>query len=262
MLLFDTHAHLDDEQLLDNTVDILEDANRHGVSRILTVSTTLASCYRSLKLAEENPGVYAALGIHPNYCHEASLAQWQEIETLIDRPEVVAIGETGLDDHWDFCPFELQQAYFLRHIQLSHRSGLPFIVHMRDCEPQMLETLASSRNSSGQLNGVMHSFCGSPSAAEQCLDWGMHISFAGMLTFKKNHELRKIAASIPSDRLLIETDSPYLSPHPCRGQRPNTPALVRHTLQCLADVRETPVEELAAITTANALRFFQIPGSP
>lgn len=257
-MLFDTHAHLDAEQLAHMTPELLADAATHSVGHILTVSTTLASCYQSIRLAEENPSVYAAVGIHPNHCHETNPAQWKEITTLIGHPRVIAIGETGLDDHWDFCPMDLQLEYFLRHIQLSHTSGLPFIVHMRDCEEVMMKTLESARNAQGKLNGIMHSFCGSGDAARQCLEWGMYISFAGMVTYKKNDELREIAAGIPADRLLIETDSPYLSPHPCRGQRPNTPALVRHTLQCLADHRGVPADELAKITTENALRLFQI----
>ena len=129
---------------------------------------------------------------------------------------------------------------------------------MRDCEPQMMETLASAVDESGRLNGLMHSFCGSQEAADQCLQWGMYISFGGMVTYTKNESLRQIAKSIPADRLLIETDSPYLSPHPCRNQRPNTPALVKHTLQCLAEARGVEFAELAKITTENALRLFRI----
>ena len=258
-MLFDTHAHLDDEQLISDTAAILADAEKHQVTRILSVSTTLASCYQTVQLASDHEAVFAAIGIHPNHCHETNLNQWNEIRTLIDRPKVVAIGETGLDGHWDYCPMSIQKEYFLRHIELSHSSGLPFIVHMRDCESQMMETLEAARNDQGQLNGVMHSFCGSLEAAIQCLDWGMYISFAGMVTYKKNSELREIAAGIPVDRLLVETDSPYLSPHPCRGQRPNTPALVRHTLNCLAETRSIVADELARITTNNALRLFQIP---
>lgn len=257
-MLFDTHAHLDDEQLADVASEVIEDARAHDVNHVLTVSTTLASCYRSVRLSETYPEIWAAVGIHPNSCHEANLQQWKEIRELVNHPRVVAVGETGLDGYWDFCPMDLQREYFLRHIELSHQSGLPFIVHMRECEPEMLETLAAARDAEGRLNGIMHSFCGSQQAADTCLDWGMHISFAGMVTYKKNDELRAIAATVPDDRLLIETDSPYLSPHPVRGRRPNTPAQVRHTLQCLADTRQVGFEELAAITTGNALRLFQI----
>ena len=121
-----------------------------------------------------------------------------------------------------------------------------------------METLKDACNAEGKLNGLMHSFCGSQDAAKQCLQWGMYISFAGMVTYKKNNELREIAATIPDDRVLIETDAPYLSPHPCRSVRPNTPALVRHTLDCLAEVRGTTAGELADLTTNNAIRLFKI----
>lgn len=257
MNLFDTHAHLDDEQLIGQTESILEHCREHGVSRILTVSTSLASCHRSIGIAEQYLDVYAAVGIHPNYCHEASPTDWQTVKSLIPHEKIVAIGETGLDDHWDFCPMDVQIDFFKKHIELSHQTGLPFIVHMRDCEPLMLETLESTRDAHGKLNGIMHSFCGSLAAAHQCLEWGMHISFAGMVTYKKNEELREIARSIPDDRLLIETDSPYLSPHPCRSQRPNTPALIRHTLQCLADARGVTRDHLAKVTMENATRLLK-----
>ena len=130
-MLFDTHAHLDAEQLVEQTEAVIADAAGHNVNRILTVSTTLASCYTSIALAEKYEGVYAAVGIHPNSCQDASPAQWTEIAGMVDHPKVVAIGETGLDDHWDFCPMELQKEYFLRHIELSHQKDMPFIVHMR-----------------------------------------------------------------------------------------------------------------------------------
>ncbi len=255
-MLFDTHAHLDDEQLFPQVASLVADAKQHQVTSILTVATSLASSYRSLQLAESYTGVYAAVGIHPNYCHQATPVQFQEVAQLIEHPRVVAIGETGLDDHWDFCPLELQKEFFLQHIALSHSSGLPFIVHMRDCEPLMMKTLEMARNDSGMLNGVMHSFCGSRQAAQQCLEWGMYISFAGMVTYRKNTELREIAADIPAERLLIETNAPYLSPHPCRNQRPNTPALMRHTLQCLAETRGVAFDQLARTTSMNAMRLF------
>lgn len=257
MNLFDTHAHLDDEQLIEQTEPILKDCQDHGVSRILTVSTNLDSCHRSIQIAEQHSEVYAAVGIHPNYCHQAGPTDWQTVESLVPHTKVVAIGETGLDDHWDYCPMDVQIDFFLKHIELSHQTGLPFIVHMRDCEPLMLQTLESALDPQGRLNGIMHSFCGSLAAANQCLEWGMHISFAGMVTYKKNQGLREIARTIPDDRLLIETDSPYLSPHPCRSQRPNTPALIRHTLQCLAEVRGVTTDHLAKITTDNALRLLK-----
>ncbi len=256
-MLFDTHAHLDSPEFAETLPGVIDAAGAAGVSRILTVATDLASCWASIRIAEQFSQVYAAIGIHPNHCQHATAAHWREIQGLLDHPRVVALGETGLDKYWDYCPLERQLEFFVRHIQQSHESGLPFVVHMRECEPEMMKTL-QQMTSDGRLNGIMHSFCGTAAAAEQCLEWGMMISFAGMVTYPKNQELRSIAATIPADRLLVETDAPWLSPHPQRKVRPNTPALVRITLECLAETRGESVEELATQTTSNALRLFGI----
>ena len=184
-MIFDTHAHLDDQQLIGKTAELVEDACNRQVTRILTVATSLASSYQSIKLAEQFDAIYAAVGIHPNSCHEANRHQLTELRQLVDHPKVVAIGETGLDGYWDFAPMDLQHEYFAAQIQLSHDTGLPFIVHMRDCQPEMMSALKSS-TVGGRLHGIMHSFTGDIDAAEQCLEWGMFISFAGMVTYKKN----------------------------------------------------------------------------
>jgi TatD DNase family protein len=145
----------------------------------------------------------------------------------------------------------LQQDYFARHLRLSQQIDKPFIVHMRDCADDILQMLREARTR-GPLRGIMHSFTGDAAMAAECIDLGLHVSFAGMVTFKKSEELRAVAAGIPAERLLIETDAPYLSPHPQRGQRPNEPALVVHTAACLAEVRSVTLEALAALTAANA----------
>jgi TatD DNase family protein len=176
---------------------------------------------------------------------------------MLDEPRVVAIGETGLDRYWDFTPFDIQQDYFDRHLRLSQQHGLPFIVHMRDCDEDILIMLREARQR-GPLNGVMHSFTGSQAMADECREMDLYISFAGMVTYKKSTDLRAIAASIPEDRILIETDSPYLSPEPVRKIKRNEPAHVMHTASCLADVRGTTLEAFAAATTANAKRLFSL----
>jgi len=169
---------------------------------------------------------------------------------------VRAIGETGLDAYWDYTPLEVQQTLFDQHLQLSRETDLAFVVHMRDCAAATIEMLRAARQR-GPLRGVMHSFTGDLATAQACLELGMFISFAGMVTFKKSHELRQIAQQIPTDRILIETDSPYLTPHPHRGKRPNEPAMIVHTAACLAEVRGVPLDQFAAETTANAQRLFQ-----
>lgn len=255
MELFDTHTHLDDEQFHGEVSGVIQRAREAGVTTILTVGTTRASSEMSVGIARQCPQVLAAVGIQPNYGHTSTPDDWDRIVELARDPQVRAIGETGLDTYWDYTPMDTQRRLFDAHLRLAHETGLPVIVHMRDCGDLTVNMLreASER---GPLRGVMHSFTGTAAIAEQCLALGLHISFAGMVTFKKSNELREIARTIPEDRLLIETDSPYLAPHPQRGRRPNEPALLVHTAQCLADVRGVTLEALAATTRTNARRVF------
>ncbi|MFG0240110.1 MAG: TatD family hydrolase, partial [Gimesia chilikensis] len=166
------------------------------------------------------------------------------------------IGETGLDRYWDYAPIELQQDYFSKHIQLSRERDLPFVVHCREAEADVVDLLQREAEQA-PFKGLMHSFCGTPETAAACLELGMYISFAGMLTFKKNDELRETARLIPLDRLLVETDAPYLAPVPQRGKR-NEPAFVKHTCACLAELHDKTPEEMAEITTQNARTLFQL----
>lgn len=256
-MLVDTHSHLDQDDFDACRAEVVARAVAAGVAATLVVGTTAAASQKCVALAGEHPALYAAVGIQPNYVAEAAAGDWAEIERLAGRPRVVAIGETGLDRYWKDSPFELQQDYFDRHIELARRTGLPFIVHMRDCDADMHAALAEARRR-GPLRGVMHSFTGDAALAAECVAMGLHISFAGMLTYKKSADLRSVAASVPAERLLVETDSPYLSPEPVRGKRPNEPAHVVHTAACLAEVRGWTLERLAAQTTANACELFRM----
>jgi TatD DNase family protein len=211
---------------------------------------------KSVALAARHDAVLAAVGIHPNYCAAAGADDWDQVVALASVSRVVAIGETGLDRYWDHTPFDVQEDYFDRHLRLSQQCNLPFIVHLRDCEQDILRMLREARTR-GPLQGVMHSYTGTAAGAAECIELGLHISFAGMVTYKKSVELREIAATIPDDRILIETDAPYLSPHPKRGQRPNEPALLVHTAVCLAETRGTSLESFTGLTTANANRLFK-----
>lgn len=254
-MIFDTHTHLDQEEFDGCRDEVIRQAVEAGVTRMVAVGTTLEASRKCVALAEQYPEVVAAVGIQPNYIAEAKTEDWDQIVQLAAAPSVVAIGETGLDRYWDYTPLELQRDYFYRHIELSQTTGRPFIVHMRDCAADILEVLREAARR-GPLQGVMHSFTGDVALAEQCLELGMYVSFAGMVTFKKSDELRQAAAAIPDDRLLLETDAPYLSPEPVRSKRPNQPAYLRHTAERVAEVRGASLESLAQITTANALRFF------
>jgi TatD DNase family protein len=253
--LFDTHAHLDQSEFDGDRFEVIARARENGVENIVAIGTSAETSAACVKLAAEYDSVYAAVGMQPNYLAEAKPGDWDRINAMLNEPGVVAIGETGLDRYWDFTPFEVQQDYFDRHIRLSQERGLPFIVHMRDCDEDILFMLrdASKR---GPLSGVMHSFTGSRAMADECLAMGLYISFAGMVTFKKSAELRQIATAVPDDRILVETDSPYLTPEPVRKVKRNEPAHVRHTANCLAEVRGTTLEAFAAQTTTNAKRLF------
>ena len=260
MSLFDTHAHLEDQQFDAARDDVIRRAREAGVDSFLAVGTTLASSRRCLDLARRYPFIRASTGIHPNHCAEAAAGDWERVVEMTSFPEVAALGETGLDRHWNDSPFPLQQDYFDRHIRLSQKTGLPFIVHMRDCEPDVLSMLREAAGR-GPLCGVMHSFTGTAAGAVECLELGLHISFAGMVTYKKSEDLRAVAQTIPSDRILIETDCPYLSPHPHRSHRPNEPSLIVHTAACLAETRGVSLEEFGRQTSENARRLFTRFGS-
>jgi TatD DNase family protein len=255
MRLYDTHAHLNDDEFAEQLPAVVERAKAAGVERILVIGTTAASSRRAVEIPQQFDGLYAAVGIQPNYVAEAQVGDWDEIVALAQQPKVVALGETGLDRYWDNAPFDLQQDYFDRHLRLSQATGLPFVVHMRECGDDVAAMLRDARTR-GELRGVMHSFTGNLPLAQECLALGLYISFAGMVTYKKSDALREIAAQIPAVRILIETDSPYLSPHPHRGVRRNEPALIVHTAACLAEVRGVDLGTFAEQTWSNALSLF------
>jgi TatD DNase family protein len=257
MELFDTHAHLDQPEFDDDRTEVLARAHEAGVSNIIAIGISADTSKVCIDLAAECEGVYAAVGLQPNYLAESQPGDWDRVVAMVAEPGVVAVGETGLDRYWDFTPFEMQQDYFDRHLRLSQERGLPFIVHMRDCDEDILVMLREAHRR-GPLAGVLHSFTGTQVMAEECLAMGLYISFAGMVTYKKSDELRSIAALVPDDRILVETDSPYLSPEPVRKVKRNEPAHVLHTAARLAEVRGTTFEKFAAQTTANAKRLFNI----
>ncbi len=245
--LFDTHAHIDQEHFDENRAEVVQRALEAGVQTILAVGCTDRASEKCVALAAQFPSVYAAVGIQPNYVHEVPETAWDTILKLVEKPKVLAVGETGLDKYWDDAPFQLQQDYFDRHLRLSEKTKLPFIVHMRECEAEIM-TMLREANQRGPLNGIMHSYTGPPEMAAECVAMGMYISFAGMITFKKSEALRACAATIPADRLL--------SPEPLRGKRPNEPARVVYTAACVAKARGVSEKEFAHQSTENAKRLF------
>jgi len=257
LTLFDTHAHLNVDTFDESVADVVARAQAAGLVGICVVGIDAATSRRACDLAAEYPGfLYAVVGIQPNSAATAEAGDLEIIQELAGYPGVRAIGETGLDCYWDDTPMPLQQEYFDWHLELCRATGLPMVIHMRDSGDLIVEQLGRQQT---VPPGVMHSFTGDVDTARKCLEFGLYVSFAGMLTFKKSDQLRAVAKRIPEDRLLVETDSPYLSPEPLRGRRPNEPARVEHTLRCLADVRGVTADYLAAATTENAKRLFQLP---
>lgn len=253
----DTHCHLDEDAFTQDCAEVVQRALDSGVVSMIAIGITVDSCRRVLQIAERFPQVFATVGIHPNYVSAAKPGDWDEIVAMSKSSKVVGLGETGLDKYWDHSPIDLQVGYFDRHIELSQVTGLPFVVHSRESDTEVVEQL-QRHAAKGPLNGVVHAFCGSAETAKACLELGMHVGIGGMLTFKKNESQRQVAASIPLDRIVLETDAPYLAPTPFRGKR-NEPAHVRLTAACLAETREVSKEEVASVTTANARRLFRLP---
>jgi TatD DNase family protein len=256
--LIDTHAHLDDEQFIADLPAVLDRARAAGLESVIAIATTAPSSAVCVEMAAHHPGVFATVGIHPNNLMEETPTAWDEVIALVQRECVVGIGETGLDRHWHNTPFDVQEEYFVRHLELARRVDRPVVIHCREAETDMLRVLREQYDRHGPIRGVMHSFVGDATMAETCRAMGLHLSFAGMLTYKNAADLRTTAAQQPPDRLLVETDSPYLSPVPLRGKR-NEPAHVVHTAACLADLLGITAEELAQRTTANARTLFQLP---
>ncbi|QDT03473.1 putative deoxyribonuclease YcfH [Rubripirellula lacrimiformis] len=257
LTLFDTHAHLNSDTFADSVDEVVDRSRAAGVTGVMVIGIDAATSRRACDLAAQYPGyLYAVVGIQPNSVAEAAEDDFAVIEELAGYPGVRGIGETGLDCYWDDTPIADQQVYFDRHLQLCRDTQLPMVIHMRESGDLIREQLARQTT---VPPGIMHSFTGSMELAQQFLAMDLHISFAGMVTFKKSDDLRDVARQVPEDRLLVETDSPYLSPEPLRGKRPNEPARVEHTLRCLAEVRGVTPEYLAALTTENAKRLFQLP---
>ncbi len=254
-VLIDTHAHLDDEQFAADLPAVLDRARAANVQTIITIATSAPSSTVSLSLSQRHSMLFATAGIHPNNIMEAAPTAWDEIIALVQHDRVVGVGETGLDRHWDNTPFEIQEEYFNRHLELARRSQRPVVIHCREAESDMLRVLRSEFDRHGPIRGVMHSFVGDAAMADACRAMGLYLSFAGMLTYKNAAALRQTAAQQPLDRVLVETDSPYLSPLPLRGKR-NEPAHVVHTAACLAELLGISPEHLAEQTTKNAYSVF------
>jgi TatD DNase family protein len=248
--LIDTHAHLD--ACADPPAELVERARAAGVRRVLTVGTTIDGCREALRLAELHDGVLAILGIHPHEAGGEEGGRLGELETLVGNPRAVAVGETGLDHFRDYAPRDRQRELFRAQLELARAVGKAVVVHSRAADA---ETAAELDRFDGTV--VLHCFS-SPRLLAMALERGYYVSFAGNVTYPKASDLRLAAAKVPPDRILAETDSPYLAPQPRRG-RPNEPANVVHTLEALASARGDDIDELEARIEANAAAAFALP---
>ncbi|MCY4020599.1 MAG: TatD family hydrolase [Chloroflexi bacterium] len=260
--LVDTHCHLNFRAYADDLEAVLQRACEAGVHRIVVPAIDLDSCGEALALARAYAGICCALGVHPNSSKEADPACIERIRDWSRREKVIAIGEIGLDYYWDRSPKHVQIAWFERQLELAAEIGLPVIIHNREASEDLLDVLASWAPSLNpelrKRPGVLHSFSGDRAQAERALALGFYLGFTGPLTFKKAHELREVAKSAPRERLLIETDGPFLTPQPYRGKR-NEPGYLPQINDKLAELHDVSPIEMARQTSANADALFSLP---
>jgi len=257
MSLIDSHGHLDDAKFDDDRTEVIERAFEAGVEAMVCVGTEPVSWERTWKLSCGVEAIFPVLGYHPNELKSDLDERWTELTGWLAKHRPQAIGEIGLDYYWDKVPHDLQHHGFRKQIRLAHEMDLPVVIHCREAYDDCLRIL-EEEGTDGQ-RGIMHCFSAGQAEADRALDLGMHLSFGGPLTYKKNDELREVAKAAPIGRLLVETDCPYLSPQPRRGKR-NEPAFVKFTAETMAEVRGMSFDDLAAATTRNAREILQLNG--
>jgi TatD DNase family protein len=253
-MLVDSHCHLDFPDFSAELDAIIARARAAGVGRIVTISTRVKKHAQVLAIAETFPEVFCSVGTHPHNAREEPDIDAAALVALTKHPKIVAIGEAGLDYHYDNSPRAAQAASFRQHIAAARETCLPLVIHSRDCDTDMAQILREE-SGKGAFPAVLHCFTGGRDLAFSAIELGHYVSFTGILTFKRSDDLRSIAAALPTDRILVETDAPYLAPGPHRGKR-NEPAYVVETAKVLADARGVPVDEIARQTTENFFRLF------
>jgi TatD DNase family protein len=253
-MLIDSHCHLDFPDFAEERDAIVERAKAAGVGRLITISTHVQRYERYRDIAEQYDNVWFTIGTHPHQAHEEPEASPARLIELAQHPRCIGIGEAGLDYHYDRAPRDQAAQVFRNHIQAARESGLPLVIHSRDADEDMAKILRDEMGK-GAFKALLHCFTASPMLAQTGLELGLCISFSGVVTFKNSQALRDIARDVPLDRILVETDAPFLAPMPYRGKR-NEPAYVAATAATLAEVKGISLSELAAATTANVLRLF------
>lgn len=258
--LIDSHCHLDQDAFDEDRAAVVTRARAAGVGRLITVGAggPLASNHAAVALAEADADVFAAVAVHPHDASQIADDTWDELRRLWAHPKVVAVGETGLDYYYEHSPADVQQHHLRRFVREAGRAGLPLVIHCRDAFPDLLRIFAEE--DAAAIGGVIHCFSGSPAEAAACLELGFALSFSGIVTFKTADRLREVVRMTPLDRILIETDAPFLAPIPHRGKR-NEPALVRHVAEEVARVLGRDLDEVARLTVANTERAFRLPAA-
>lgn len=251
-MLIDTHAHLDSLEDLRGSV---ARAGENGIGKIIAISSDLESSRSTVSISENYENVFAAVGVHPHAAKTADGGVLAEIEKMTGGDKVVAVGETGLDYHYMNSGKDSQISSLTAHIGIARRANLPVVIHVRDADADLMHVLRTEKVS--ERTGVIHCFTGNYETARKYLDLGFYISFSGIATFKKSEEIREAAKKIPGERLLIETDSPYLAPVPVRGKT-NEPAYVKYVAETIARARGVSFEEIAELTSGNAERLFRL----
>jgi TatD DNase family protein len=255
-MLTDSHAHLDAKAFAHDREDVIERAKQSGVFRIVNIGFNRETIPSTLRLTEQYDFIYAAIGWHPTDAVDMKAEDLDWIEECCAREKVVAIGEIGLDYYWDTSPKDVQENVFREQIRLAKKLDMPIVIHNREAHADIVRILKEEK--AEDVGGVMHCFSGSWETAKLCLNMNFYISFGGPITFKNAKQPKEVLANVPLDRLLIETDCPYLTPHPYRGKR-NESSYVQLVAEAAAEIKGISVEELARITSDNAARLFRLP---
>lgn len=254
-MLIDSHAHIDDERFDKDRDKLIESLKKDDIDLIINVGADLQSSIKSVSLSEDYENIYAAVGVHPHSAKEMDDSTIEVLKSLANREKVVAIGEIGLDFYYDNSPRNIQRQRFVEQLNLAKKVDLPVIIHSRDAAGETFDILKEAQD--GNLEGVLHCYSGSVEMALEYIKLGFYISLAGPVTFKNARVPKEVAKAVPLDRLLIETDSPYLTPEPYRGKR-NEPLYVRHVAGTIAELRGIPFEEVANRTSENTKKLFRI----
>lgn len=255
MRVIDSHCHLDFEGMEENLPGVLKRAEEAGVARMVSISSRVRKFDNLLRIANENPNVFCTVGTHPHNAHEELDVTSDDLVHLAEaNAKCIGIGEVGLDYHYDLSPRAAQAQSFRTHIDAARRTGLPLVIHSREAEDDTILILQEEM-SKGRFTPLLHCFTSHRRLADAAVAMGGYVSFSGILTYKTAEDLRATAAALPIDRIIVETDSPYLAPIPYRGKS-NEPAFVVKTLEVLAKTRDLPVEDMAGITTENFFRLF------